>query len=69
MGGAGSAVLEAIADARIDVPVLTLGLPDTFIEHGDPARLLSACGLDASGIEDSVRKRFGPTLLRAAANH
>jgi 1-deoxy-D-xylulose-5-phosphate synthase len=40
------------------VPVLTLGLPDRFIEHGDPALLLAACGLDAAGIEASIRARF-----------
>jgi 1-deoxy-D-xylulose-5-phosphate synthase len=70
-GGAGSAVLEALQAARIDIPVLTLGLPDEFIEHGDPAALLALCGLDAAGIEQSILKRFGarPTLLRPAANH
>ena len=59
MGGAGSAVLEALAEARIATPVLTLGLPDEFIEHGDPARLLALCGLDAAGIEQSIARRFG----------
>jgi 1-deoxy-D-xylulose-5-phosphate synthase len=69
MGGAGSAVLEALADAGITVPVLTLGLPDVFIEHGDPAKLLAMCGLDAAGIEQSIVKRFGakPALVRAAS--
>jgi len=68
MGGAGSAVLEALAEARIDVPVLVLGLPDAFIEHGDPARLLAMCGLDAAGIEQQIQRRFGatPALLRTA---
>jgi len=68
MGGAGSAVLEALAEARIDVPVLVLGLPDTFLEHGDPARLLSMCGLDAAGIEQQIQRRFGtaPARLRTA---
>ncbi len=70
MGGAGSAVQEALAAARIEVPVLTLGLPDEFIEHGDPAKLLSLCGLDAAGIEQSILQRFGarPALLRPAAS-
>lgn len=58
MGGAGSAVLEALAEAGIDKPVLTLGLPDRFVDHGDPAYLLQQCGLDAAGIERSVRERF-----------
>ncbi|QKV52419.1 1-deoxy-D-xylulose-5-phosphate synthase [Comamonas antarctica] len=58
MGGAGSAVLEALQAARVQRPVLQLGLPDQFIEHGDPARLLALQGLDAAGIEQSVRARF-----------
>ena len=66
MGGAGSAVLEALAAAGSAMPVLQLGLPDEFIEHGDPARLLAAQGLDAAGIEASVRGRFGH-LLQATA--
>ena len=68
MGGAGSAVLEALAEARIDTPVLVLGLPDRFIEHGDPVKLMSMCGLDAAGIEHSIQRRFGapPALIRSA---
>lgn len=70
MGGAGSAVLEALAAAGLTTPVLTLGLPDVFVEHGDPAKLLAMCGLDAAGIEQAVIKRFGakPALVRAV-NH
>ncbi len=69
-GGAGSAVLEALAAAGLQTPVLTLGLPDRFIEHGDPAKLLALCGLDAAGIEQAILKRFGakPALVRVA-NH
>jgi 1-deoxy-D-xylulose-5-phosphate synthase len=62
MGGAGAAVLEALQAEGLNLPVLTLGLPDTFIEHGDPARLLAAEGLDASGIERSVRGRFAALI-------
>jgi 1-deoxy-D-xylulose-5-phosphate synthase len=70
MGGAGSAVLEAIQAAGLETPVLTLGLPDEFIEHGDTARLLAQCGLDAAGIERAVTQRFGARapVLRPAAN-
>jgi len=67
MGGAGSAVAEALAAAGVIVPVLHLGLPDEFIEHGDPAKLLSMCGLDAAGIEASIVRRFGPQPALAAA--
>jgi len=57
-GGAGSAVLESLAAQGVEVPVLQLGLPDHFVEHGDPAQLLADCGLDASGIARSVRERL-----------
>jgi 1-deoxy-D-xylulose-5-phosphate synthase len=71
MGGAGSAVQEALAAAGVATPVLMLGLPDEFIEHGDPAKLMAMCGLDATGIEQSVLKRFGakPALVVRAATH
>ena len=70
MGGAGSAVLECVAAAGLALPVLQLGLPDRFVEHGDPARLLAMCGLDTAGIEAAVRERFGsrPVRVRPAAN-
>ncbi|MCV2354373.1 1-deoxy-D-xylulose-5-phosphate synthase [Paucibacter sp. B2R-40] len=70
MGGAGSAVMEAMQAAGFNLPVLQLGLPDEYIEHGDVASLMSACGLDAAGIEQSILKRFGarPSLVRPAAN-
>jgi 1-deoxy-D-xylulose-5-phosphate synthase len=58
MGGAGSAVLEALQSLGINRPVLTLGLPDAFIEHGDPVKLMALQGLDAYGIEQSIRTRF-----------
>jgi 1-deoxy-D-xylulose-5-phosphate synthase len=58
MGGAGSAVAEALNAAGVARAVLQLGLRDEFIEHGDPARLLSMQGLDAVGIEASIRARF-----------
>jgi len=70
MGGAGGAVLEALHAAGVTCPVLTLGLPDQFIEHGDPAKLLALCGLDAAGIEQAIIQRFRgkPSLVRAAVN-
>jgi 1-deoxy-D-xylulose-5-phosphate synthase len=68
MGGAGSAVLECLAAAGRAVPVLQLGIPDLFTEHGDPAKILSMCGLDAAGIEQSILKRFGSRPTLAAVN-
>jgi len=56
MGGAGSAVLETLHAAKLLRPVLQLGLPDYYIEHGTPAQQLAECGLDAPGIEASIRR-------------
>ncbi|MBL8509957.1 MAG: 1-deoxy-D-xylulose-5-phosphate synthase, partial [Chitinimonas sp.] len=58
MGGAGSAVIEAMAAQGLLKPVLQLGLPDRYIDHGDPALLLAECGLDAAGITASIRQRW-----------
>ena len=67
LGGAGSAVLEALAANGITIPVLTLGVPDVFTEHGDPAKLLAQLGLDAPGITASVSRRFGALLTSNAS--
>jgi 1-deoxy-D-xylulose-5-phosphate synthase len=72
-GGAGSAVSEALAAAGVLRPVLHLGLPDAFIEHGDPARLLALQGLDVAGIRAAIEARFVrnapsvPVTLKAVA--
>jgi 1-deoxy-D-xylulose-5-phosphate synthase len=58
MGGAGSAVAEALCAGGLATPVLMMGLPDAFIEHGDPQQLLADCGLDAAGIVRAVRARL-----------
>jgi 1-deoxy-D-xylulose-5-phosphate synthase len=58
LGGAGSAVGEALQRAGVLKHLLSLGLPDAFIEHGDPAALMALQGLDAPGIEASVRQRL-----------
>lgn len=57
-GGAGTAVMESLAAHGVTKSVLQLGLPDQFIEHGDPVKLLALQGLDAAGIEASIRKRL-----------
>ncbi len=67
MGGAGSAVMEALHAAGLTLPVLQLGLADEFIEHGDPAKLLALQGLDAAGIEASIRHRFAALLSESRA--
>ncbi len=64
MGGAGSAVQEIIGDlfqaGTIDRQpcVMRLGLPDSFLPHGDCAKVLAQCGLDAAGIAASIRQRM-----------
>ena len=58
MGGAGSAVGEYLAAAQLGVPLLQLGLPDSYIEHGQPAQMLAECGLDADGILQAVQQRL-----------
>ncbi len=58
MGGAGSAVLESLERQGLTVHVLQLGLPDRFIEQGDPALQLASVGLDAEGIAQSIRSRL-----------
>jgi 1-deoxy-D-xylulose-5-phosphate synthase len=59
-GGAGSGVSELLAANDVTVPMLHLGLPDRFVDHGDPAQLLAQVGLDAPGIATSINAHFGP---------
>jgi 1-deoxy-D-xylulose-5-phosphate synthase len=66
-GGAGSGVSEVLAAEGIVIPMLHLGLPDRFVDHGDPAQLLADCGLDARGIVASIFARFGQRRSDAAA--
>jgi 1-deoxy-D-xylulose-5-phosphate synthase len=65
MGGAGSACAEVLAELGIEVPLLLLGLPDRFVDHGDTQQLLASVGLDAAGIERSIRERFAEVLVPA----
>jgi 1-deoxy-D-xylulose-5-phosphate synthase len=69
MGGAGSAVAEALALEAIVKPLLILGLPDKFIDQGDPGVLLASVGLDAHGIGKSIRERFGIGEPRLVVNN
>ena len=69
MGGAGAAVAEALAAEGIVKPILMLGLPDKFIDHGDPAALLAGVGLDAKGIAASIRQRFMAGEPRLVVNN
>jgi 1-deoxy-D-xylulose-5-phosphate synthase len=58
-GGAGSAVSEALAAMKLHRNVLHIGLPDLFIDQGDPAILMREAGLDAAGIERQIRAFIG----------
>ena len=64
MGGAGSAVGEFMQKADILKPLLSLGLPDEFVEHGDPAKLMALLGLDATGIEQSILQKWPSSVLK-----
>jgi 1-deoxy-D-xylulose-5-phosphate synthase len=64
MGGAGSAVGEFMQKADILKPLLSLGLPDEFVEHGDPAKLMALHGLDATGIERSILQKWPSSVLK-----
>jgi 1-deoxy-D-xylulose-5-phosphate synthase len=69
-GGAGAACAEALSAAGIEVPLLHLGLPDRFVDHGDPAKLLADEGLDAAGIGRAITermKRLAPRDVRLSA--
>ncbi len=62
MGGAGSAVAELMSAFGLSKPILQLGLPDRFIDHGDQAALLKGVGLDSEGIEAAIHARFKSVL-------
>ncbi len=57
MGGAGTAVHEYLSNEGIEIPIMHLGLPDGFVEHGNHATLLASCGLDSAGIVKAIQKR------------
>ncbi len=71
-GGAGSAVAETLEALQSGTPLLRLGLPDRFIDHGDNGWLMALAGLDADGIEAAIRSRFvdllrEPRLVKKAS--
>ena len=66
-GGAGSACLEALSTAGIEVATLVLGLPDRFVDQGDHALLMKECGLDAAGIRKAISNKLGISLKQQAA--
>jgi len=67
MGGAGSAVLEALQDMKVSREVLVLGFEDEFTEHGDPSVLMQQYGLTATGIQKRIDDMW-PVAQQATAN-
>ena len=67
MGGAGSAVLEALQDMKISKEILVLGFEDEFTEHGDPSVLMQQYGLTATGIQKRIDDMW-PVTQQATAN-
>jgi len=63
MGGAGSAVLEALQDMGISRQVLIMGFEDQFTEHGDPGLLMKQYGLTASGIQQRIEALWPVALV------
>jgi len=58
-GGAGSAVAELLSSEGVSMPLLQLGIPDRFIEHGSRETCLAAAGLDAPGLSSSIERWWG----------
>lgn len=65
-GGAGAGVGELLAAHGINVPILHLGLADSYLEHASREELLSESGLDIAGIEAAIRARFADLIPIAA---
>jgi 1-deoxy-D-xylulose-5-phosphate synthase len=66
-GGAGTAVSEYLNSLGLNIPVLQLGLPDSFVDHGNQKQQLANLGLDASGIEKSIICRLNTLNAGSAA--
>lgn len=64
-GGAGSGVAECLAAHGVTLPILHLGLPDVYLEHGSREQVLTMAGLDLPGIRNAIRARF-PMLASSA---
>ncbi|MDR2839341.1 MAG: 1-deoxy-D-xylulose-5-phosphate synthase [Azonexus sp.] len=64
IGGAGSEIERLLADRGIAAPVLRLGLPDRFIDHGEQQQLLAELGLDQDGIISAIHKHLGQHAAR-----
>ncbi len=66
-GGAGSAVNEFLLASNYQIPVLNLGLPDDFLEHGKAPEMLASVGLDYKSIADAIRKKLKDCKIQSEA--
>ncbi len=62
-GGFGSAILEWAADNGFENPVRRLGIPDHYVEHGEPSEQYAECGYDAAGIARAIRQMLGVGVM------
>ena len=67
MGGAGSAVNEFLLASNYQIPVLNLGLPDAFLEHGKVPQMLAEVGLDAGSISAAIKKKLKDCKIQSEA--
>lgn len=67
MGGAGSAVNEFLLASDYQIPILNLGLPDTFLEHGKATQMLQDVGLDATNITAAIKKKLKDCKIQSEA--
>ena len=67
MGGAGSAVNEFLISANYQIPILNLGLPDKFLEHGKVAEMLANVDLDAGSITNAIKKKLKDCKIQSEA--
>ena len=67
MGGAGSAVNEFLIASNYQIPVLNLGLPDAFLEHGNVPQMLAEVGLDAGSISAAIKKKLKDCKIQSEA--
>jgi 1-deoxy-D-xylulose-5-phosphate synthase len=67
-GGAGSAVIELLANCSQSLPTLTLGIPDRFIEHGSREDCLTLAELDQASVHSAVERWWRPLAVRRASS-
>ena len=67
MGGAGSAVNEFLLASNYQIPVLNLGLPDAFLEHGKVPQMLADVGLDAASICAAIKQKLKVCKIQSEA--